>query len=219
MIKVLVTSGGTRSYIDPVRVLTNISTGKLGQVMVETLSRVGIYDIYHVYAKGSLTADFTSPYYHKHEISTCEEAMAAIMNYVPNMDIVIHSMAVSDFGFKPTDEKLASNSPEDFINSLKSRIYKNPKILPLIKQLNPNCILFSFKFENGISTGQLIDIATRSMIKSNSDVVIANDKAEMEKEKTHVSYFISKEKLERIDGKENIALHIIEIIKNKINGK
>ena len=50
------------------------------------------------------------------------------------MDVVIHSMAVSDFGFKPISEKLKSNDPDAFIESLKIRIFKTPKILSQIKK-------------------------------------------------------------------------------------
>jgi phosphopantothenate-cysteine ligase len=109
---------------------------------------------------------------------------------VPEMDIVIHPMAVSDFGFKPISTKLKSDDPEAFVESLKERIFQTPKILSQIKKWNPNCFLISFKFEDGSETDELINIAYNSLLKNNSDLVIANDKSEMKRENNHIAYFI-----------------------------
>jgi len=224
MKKILITSGGTREYIDEVRVLTNISSGKLGAIIAEEFMRYCDYDIYYVYVKGSKIplSDFPTPLFlHLYEVTDVQSVYEVMERLVPEMDVVIHPMAVSDFGFKPIDEKLKSNDPEAFIESLKNRIYQTPKILSHIKEWNPNCFLISFKFENGLNNYRLITTAFESMVKNNCDIVIANDKKEMKEVGDHVSYFIHKSKssneevyFDKIVGKENIAKEILNIIKD-----
>lgn len=130
------------------------------------------------------------------------------------MDVVIHPMAVSDFGFKPISTKLKSNDPEAFIESMRERIYQTPKILAKIKEWNPKCFLISFKFENGLEHDELIKIAMDSMNKNGCDVVIANDKAEMKRLGRHRAYFLQPTKDKILEGKEEIANEIFNTINN-----
>lgn len=225
--KILITSGGTKEYIDEVRVLTNISTGKLGALIAQEfdsynnsssremrLHPVPLYDIHFVYVKGSeIPLAWDKKNLHLYEVIDVQSVYNVMKKLVPDMDVVIHPMAVSDFGFTRIDTKLKSNDPESFIESLKNRIYQTPKILSFIKKWNPNCFLISFKFENNITNDELIDIAYKSLKSNNCDLVIANDKAEMKKQMKHISYFINKNKeIKQIEDKENIAKEIIKYI-------
>jgi len=233
MKKILITSGGTREYIDEVRVLTNISSGKLGALIADTIvmntpSKDGFpgCHVHFVYVKGSETPKHERSFkglqgMTLYEVTDVQSVYEVMEKLVPEMDVVIHPMAVSDFGFRQIDEKLKSNDPEAFIESLKQRIYQTPKILSHIKEWNPNCFLISFKFENGLNNYQLITTAFESMLKNNCDIVIANDKKEMKEARDHVSYFIHKSKstnedvyFDKIAGKENIAKEILNIINN-----
>jgi phosphopantothenate-cysteine ligase len=135
---------------------------------------------------------------------------------VPEMDVVIHCMAVSDFAFKPISTKLKSNDPLAFIESMKERIYQTPKILKEIKTWNPNCKLISFKFEVGLTPEELIEVATKSGLDNNCDIVIANDKAQMTKEKKHIAYAIDPHNIENqviLYNKQEIAEFIYNQIK------
>lgn len=110
------------------------------------------------------------------------------------------------------------NIPDAFIESLKIRIFKTPKILSQIKKWNPNCFLVSFKFEVGLDHDNLIDIARKSMIDNDCDLVVANDKTEMVKNKTHIAYIINNcDKYEMIvNDKENISNVLYLLINNKL---
>lgn len=226
--KILITSGGTREAIDEIRYITNISTGKLGALIQRQfddcnnhlsrmrLNPVPLYEIFFVYVKGSekpITWD--GRYCHFYEVTDVKSVYKVMDKLVPDMDVVIHPMAVSDFGFKPINTKLKSNDPEAFIQSLKERIYQTPKILSHIKKWNPNCFLISFKFENGLEHDELIKIASDSMIKNGSDIVVANDKAEMKKLGEHKAYFLIKDTVKEVNGKEEIAKEIFNIVQEK----
>ena len=132
---------------------------------------------------------------------------------VPRMDVVIHAMAVSDFGFKPISTKLKSGDPEAFIESLRERITQNPKILPMVKKWNPDCRLVSFKFEVGLGHEKLVEIAKKSMEGAGSDLVIANDKSEIVQNKAHIAYAISNDSEVKLSSKQEIAKFLFNTLK------
>jgi phosphopantothenate-cysteine ligase len=213
MKKVLITSGGTREYIDDIRVLTNISTGKLGAIIANYFNNNGI-DVTYVHVEGSILPDKTIKCVKITNVDSLKNVMEKL---VPEMDIVIHAMAVSDFSFLPINTKLKSNDPKAFIDSLYDRIVQTPKILPLIKQWNPDCFVVSFKFEVNLQHDELINIAKKSLINKNSNIVIANDKYEMVKEKTHKAYAIFKNLNDYeeilLNGKNEIAEFLFNYLK------
>jgi len=150
--KILITSGGTREYIDDVRVLTNISTGKLGATIVDELISLNIierhrepvinFEVHYVFAKGAIRPNLRGGFYNigefkPYEVTDVSSLMKVMEELVPQMDVVIHAMAVSDFGFIPTHTKLKSNDPQTFIDSLRDRIIINPKVTHLLKNGTP----------------------------------------------------------------------------------
>lgn len=218
MKKVLITSGGTKEYIDGVRVLTNISSGKLGS-MIAMLFADYEYEVYFVYVRGSEQPEdfaFSSNYINYYEVTDVKSVYEIMEELVPEMDVVIHPMAVSDFGFKPISTKLKSDDTESFIESMRERIFKNPKILSHIKEWNPNCFLISFKFEDGLTHEELVRIASESQERNGSDIVICNDKKEMNDNKEHIAYFIENGKeIYKAFGKIDISETILHIVQNK----
>lgn len=234
MKKVLITAGGTREYIDDVRVLTNISSGALASRIADVFlesethreNKDGYFEIYFIYTKGTVMPHIEDVYYHEiHyiEVSDVASVMKTMEELVPQMDIVIHCMAVSDFGFKPISTKLKSSDPDAFIESMKERIYQTPKILSHIKKWNPNCFLVSFKFEVGVANEELINISVKSMKENSCDLVVANDKAEMIKEGEHIAYILERRGggdspiIHKVSGKIPIAEKLLEIVSEKIN--
>jgi len=236
--KILITSGGTREMIDGVRCITNISTGKLAVKILEELvgqekinnirsdKRLERMEFIFIHTKGSAmppstiieSYDIDIKYI---EVTDTQSAMDAMEELVPTVDVVIHPMAVSDFAFAPIKTKLKSNDPEAFIESVKERIYRTPKILSHIKEWNPNCFLISFKFEDGVDHDELIRIAFDSLLKNKSDIVIANEKQEMNNLGIHRAYFVTQGSVTApdvlmVDGKPNIANKIVEIVLSRL---
>ena len=226
--KIIVTSGGTREYIDEVRVLTNISTGRLGsQIAFDLETRLG-YSVEYIHGVG---AAMPSDVIHgkqfitginNHQVSTAWELEFFLRQLLTTQDIyaVVHAMAVSDFTFTRSEAvKCKSDSPEDFIEYMRRTITKNPKIISHIKEWAPKVFLIGFKFEVGASLETLRDLAQKSMEKNGCDVIMANDKIEMMTQKVHVGhFFFSKEMLAKgfqdreIRGKFDIAQEIGNII-------
>lgn len=210
--KILITSGGTREFIDDVRVLTNISTGSLGSIIADKCFEAG-HEVHYVCTQGTIMPKNTE--ITNHIIEDVDSLMIKMMYLTPKMDTIIHAMAVSDFGFKSINTKLKSDSPEDFINSLRNRIKINPKVLSFIKKWSPNSFLISFKFEVGQTKEDLLDIAYKSLESNNCDLVVANDKNEMVKEGKHIAYIQDKHKnVIKCNDKNNIADEIVRAIKH-----
>lgn len=221
--RIMVTAGGTREYIDDVRVVTNISTGALGAKIAEELFNRGA-EVFYVCGKQSyqpkpaLGLETTSRL-HIHEIVTVanlKETMEGLIKGF-HIDAVVHSAAVSDFTFKrDLPVKLSSSSPEDFVEFLRQTITTTPKIIRYIKLWRPMIKLVGFKFTVGKSYEELFDIAQASLKKSTADVVIANDKAEMVKLSKHRAYLITGEDHPtdsiQMDGKPEIARGIADYL-------
>jgi len=215
MKKILITSGGTREYIDEVRVLTNISSGKLGTQIAKTfLMNTEDTIIYYLCSKHSVEPNQAWP--NRMEIiyaSTVQEVMIEMERLVPKVDVVIHAMAISDFGFKPSITKLKSNDPIAFIDSLRDRITINPKVISHIKEWNSDVKLVSFKFEVNKTVEELVEIATTSMKRNNGDYVLANDKIQMQKAGSHIAYLIDKNgEIIKCENKQDISIKIMKAL-------
>ena len=212
--KVLVTAGGTSEYIDDVRIITNISTGKLGAKIADAFCKTGCEVIY-LHGKRSVMPELSDKI-ETREVTSAQSVFDEMEKIVPNVDMVIHAMAVSDFGFKRDKSvKLKSNDPAAFIEYLSENIIINPKILNHIKVWNPKVTLVSFKFEVGQTNQSLIEIALESMKKSGSDAVIANDKVEMNNTREHVAYLVLPNgSFTKENGKEEIANTLVAFAKS-----
>lgn len=217
---VLVTSGGTREYIDDVRVLTNISSGKLGAKIAFFLCQHLKVPVHYLHSRGSVVpvsaAIYMDKLLHFHEANSTQDVFDKMKELVPKMDVVIHAMAVSDFGFKRDGAvKLKSNDPEAFIEYMRQNITINPKILSFVKGWNPNVFLVSFKFEVGKTLDELHAIALESLRKNGSDLVVANDKEMMVASKRHTAYFITPDgkRSEEVVGKTAIAAELVKTVK------
>lgn len=196
--KIMVTAGGTREYIDDVRVVTNISTGALGVKIAEELFRRGA-EVYYVHGKQSympnpaIGIDSTSRM-STYEIVTVVDLMKTMEALIKGfkIDAVIHSAAVSDFTFKKTKQvKLSSSSKEDFIEFLRKTIRTTPKVIKQIKKWNPDITLVGFKFTVGENLRVMFDTACEALKNNNAEMIVVNDKAEMARLGTHRAYLIS----------------------------
>jgi phosphopantothenate--cysteine ligase len=228
MKKILITAGGTREYIDDVRVLTNISTGNLGAQIALDASLMEDTLVYYVHATGCVLPEHlglcSSSRILYYPVKTAQDTLDVMKKLIieEEIDVVIHSMAVSDFTFKRDGSiKLKSNDPEAFIEFMRKSITPNPKIISHIKEWRPETILIGFKFEVDIDHQKLIALARASIEKNGCDLVIANDKSEMKKINSHVAYFVFSDEASTkhnvmggmVFNKKEIATKIIHYLK------
>jgi phosphopantothenoylcysteine synthetase/decarboxylase len=204
-LNVIVTSGGTREHIDDVRVLTNISTGKLGSKIARVFLDHG-HNVTYVCSPTAVRPTFEAHNLDVKTVVNTQSVMEAMKELVPHADVVIHSMAVSDFTFNLTGAiKIGSDSPEALIEHMRKTITKTPKVISHFRDWNPKAILVGFKFTVGKSKKELEEIAAKLMLDNRLDMVFANDKMHMQNAGDHVGTLLMKDWSEQLHSKEEIA--------------
>ena len=212
--RVLITSGGTTEYIDDVRVLTNISTGKLGAEIANKFLAGG-HDVVYIHGRN---AHLPSSFWFSDRVTTLDweevkdtkELMEKMEEWVPDCNVVIHAMAVSDFTFnRENPVKLKSNDADGFMDYMRANIEKTPKVISYIKKWNPKAYLVGFKFEVGASYRELVNLGYESIDKNGCDMVVTNDKEEMIRENCHIAHIVTNEGVTTSMEKEGIAIEIL----------
>ena len=194
--KILVTSGGTSEAIDSVRSITNHSSGRLGKIITETLLEAG-YEVCLI-----TTLQAVKPVSHPNltiiEIKNTADLLQVMKDKATDHQVLIHSMAVSDYtpvymtGFgevkasQDLTEFLDKKNQETKISSKEDVqvlfLKKNPKIISLVKEWNPNIHLIGFKLLVDVSQEHLIQIAQESLEKNQADLIVANDLTQISSE-------------------------------------
>ena len=162
--KVLVTAGPTREYIDPVRFITNHSTGKMGYAIAENCMRRGA-DVTLVTGPTSIKKpDFVKVI----DIISADDMFNAVKDNMENMDIIIKAAAVADFTPQAyVDEKIKKENKADIGISLK----KTTDILSYLgEHKKANQFICGFAME----TQNVIDNARGKLIRKHADMIVAN---------------------------------------------
>jgi phosphopantothenoylcysteine decarboxylase/phosphopantothenate--cysteine ligase len=202
--KVVVTAGPTREYIDPVRFISNPSSGKMGFAMAKAAQRLGAeVKLIH----GPITADIPEGI-HSIEITSAAEMFTAVQER-NDADVIIMAAAVSDFTPVKTHQQKVKKETDQSSIELK----KTQDILAWLgEHKKKDQILIGFAME----TQDLIENATSKLKKKNADWIIANSLtvkgAGFGVDTNHV-HLISKDSNTEFEGSKD---EIAEIIMGKI---
>lgn len=164
--RVIVTAGGTKEAIDPVRYIGNRSSGKMGIAMAQVARDLGADVTLITSVKTELSG------VNKIEIQTADELMKALEQEFPQTDVLVMAAAVADF--KPltvADQKIKKNPNEDIFTI---KLTKNPDILKTIAATKTNQFVVGFAAE----TQNLLDNAEKKLNSKNADVILANNVAQ-----------------------------------------
>ena len=164
-LRVLVTAGATAEYIDPVRYITNRSTGKMGFSLAKAARRRGA-SVFLVSGPTSLRPPQGVSFC---GVKTADEMLQAVLDHRPESDIIIKAAAVSDY--KPRYK--AGQKIKKGAESLSIDLVKNPDILAQLgstKKDSP-CLLVGFAAE----TEALLKNAKEKLRIKNLDMIVAND--------------------------------------------
>ena len=163
--KILVTAGPTTEYIDPVRYITNRSSGKMGYALARAALR-----------RGAETVLISGPTNLKPPpgivfcpVKTAEDMRQAVFEHRTSCHMIIKAAAVSDYRPKETaDQKVKKGA-----DSLSLDMVKNPDILALLGETKKDhpCILVGFAAE----TEDLVNNARKKINAKNLDMIVAND--------------------------------------------
>jgi len=166
--KILMTAGPTIEYIDPVRVITNQSSGKTGVLLASELISAGS-KVTLVYGPGIKKPPKGAKVI---KVSTSKEMFDVVKKEMrKKFDVVIMAAAVADYIPENVSKKKIKSNKKIIKISLK----KAPKIIDQIKKFQKKVILVGFKAEANISKRALIDSAKKKLKESDADMIIAND--------------------------------------------
>lgn len=167
--KILITAGGTREYIDPVRYITNSSSGKMGAALAFEAAALGA-DI-ELISTFDIEGNFEVT-----RVETAEQMQEAVQKAFPACDCLIMAAAVADFRpTHPSDTKIAKEQigkDKEGGENLILELSKNPDILKNIsvkKRENQTVIGFCLSTEN------LIENAKKKLADKKCDFIIANE--------------------------------------------
>jgi phosphopantothenoylcysteine decarboxylase/phosphopantothenate--cysteine ligase len=165
---VLVTAGSTIEYIDPIRVITNLSSGKMGVAIAQEAQQMGA-TVTLVYGHGTLSPEIDKIV----RVNTGEEMYKAVVSELSSNrhDIAVMAAAVADFApAKRSDKKI-----ETKLGKMELSLVATRKIIDEVKNNSKDTFLVAFKADYCVSESALIEKAYRKLKECGADIIVAND--------------------------------------------
>ena len=163
--QVIVSAGGTRERIDPVRYISNDSSGKMGYAMAQAADWLGA-----TVTLVSTTQSLLPPEgVQVQQVASTQELAQAMTAHYDQMDYVVMAAAVSDYRVKhPHDQKIKKVAGQ---TDWQLDLVANPDILAQLGQTKRQQVLIGFAAE----TQNLLEHARAKLSKKGADWLIAND--------------------------------------------
>ncbi len=171
--KILITAGATREYIDPVRFISNASSGKMGIALANEAAKKGAI-VTLIGCNIDLLCSYINNNIQFIKSQNFSDLKESLINEFPKNDILIMAAAVSDFSIKeknPLKIKKANASPDNDTN-IHLNLIQNDDLLKLIaKDKKQEQIIFGFAAE----TDNIIENARKKLKEKSLDYIFVND--------------------------------------------
>lgn len=165
--KILISGGGTQEPIDDVRVITNKSTGKTAAAIADHFIEQG-FSVTYLAAESAKLPTLDCEIVKYVTFSDLEEKMRALIPQ--DYSAFIHAAAVSDYSIVPSEGKINSEQ-----NEITLKLKRNPKLIDLVKKLNPKIKLIAFKLTSTNDTNLVQEKINKLFEISKCDAVVHND--------------------------------------------
>jgi len=189
--KILITAGPTREYIDPVRFLSNRSSGKMGYALARAACRRGA-EVTLISGPSHLVAPKRVCFV---PVETGEDMLKAVNKYSPSSTILIMSAAVSDF--RPEERATAKINKSA---ELLLKLVRTPDIIFEAGRKKIRPFIVGFAAETGLG----IDKAKKKMIGKKMDMIIFNNVME-----EGAGFDVDTNKVVIIDKEEEVNLPLM----------
>jgi phosphopantothenoylcysteine decarboxylase/phosphopantothenate--cysteine ligase len=170
--KILVTAGPTREYIDEIRFVSNDSSGRMGiEIAKEASARGG--EVLLLNGKSSIEPP---GYLNVKNVVSTEDFIEAVQKELTqsDYDMFICAAAISDYS---PEECVEGKISSDSVKELHVNMKLTPKIIDKARNVNSGVFIVAFKAETNVSKSELIDRAFSRLKKSDADLIVANDVA------------------------------------------
>ena len=205
--KILITAGPTREKIDPVRYISNRSSGKMGFSIAEAARDAGgLVSI----ISGPVNLE-TPNEVERINVESADEMLKEVDKAINNFDLFISTAAVSDF--KPEEYENQKIKKQKKANNLNLELTKNQDILKSVSENKGDLKVIGFAAE----TQNIIENAKKKLKEKNLDLIIANDVSDdsigFDSDENEV-YLITRKIEKKISkvSKKKLSRNIIEFI-------
>ncbi|WP_339104546.1 bifunctional phosphopantothenoylcysteine decarboxylase/phosphopantothenate--cysteine ligase CoaBC [Haloterrigena salinisoli] len=187
--RVVVTSGATAESIDPVRVITNRSSGKMGRAVARACYARGadVTLVHGVVGPRSIAADGGPPetdgegdlpYAAVRSVESASEMLAATREACADADALVSAAAIGDYTVEGSDEKIRSGQ------QLSLDLEPTPKLIDEIREERPDLPIVGFKTETSGDERAMIEKARETLERAGLAFVVANDASVMGADRT-----------------------------------
>ncbi len=162
--RVLITAGPTHESMDPVRYLTNHSSGKMGYALAKNAMLRG--------AQVTLVSGPTSlkplPFIHQVPVVSAKDMYEAVTHHAPDQDIIIKAAAVADYTpVVCADDKIKKKDDDLSIPLMRTQ--------DILKSLGENRRAHQYLCGFSMETRDLIENSRAKLAKKNADMIVANN--------------------------------------------
>ncbi|WP_220729615.1 bifunctional phosphopantothenoylcysteine decarboxylase/phosphopantothenate--cysteine ligase CoaBC [Apilactobacillus zhangqiuensis] len=209
--KMIVTAGGTREAIDPVRYISNNSSGKMGYAIAKAAMNAG--------AEVTLISSSETQHINGNvsviNVSSSSEMKNAIEDQFNDADVLVMAAAVSDYTpAEYSEQKIKKNDDE-----LDIHLVKTPDILKELSKIKNHQFVVGFAAE----TQNLLDNAKQKLAKKKLNLLLANDVSNkaigFNSDNNQVSFIDETGVFKKsdVESKDKIASELIDIISERID--
>ena len=209
--KVLITAGPTQEMIDPVRFISNKSSGKMGFSLAEEIKNQGAIVTLISGPVNLKTPDKVKRF----DVQSAKEMQSKVEELIEDYDIFISAAAVADFKPKKYEQKKIKKGSK--VGQMKIELDKNFDILKTVtdKKLNLKTVGFAAETED------LINNAEKKLVEKNLDLIVANDVSDQsigfDSDENEVTLITKLEKKAiKKTSKKNVSKKIVEFIAQKV---
>ncbi len=189
--KILVTAGPTREYLDPVRFLSNRSSGKMGYAIARAALRRGA-EVTLISGPSSLDKPKGV---HFISVETAGDMFNAVASELPSSTVLIMAAAVSDFTPAEMSQVKLEKSEKLILH-----LERSPDIIAAAGKIKKKPFIIGFAAE----TGQKTENAKKKLKEKNMDMIIFNDVTE-----TGSGFDVDTNKVMIIGGEKEISLPVL----------
>jgi phosphopantothenoylcysteine decarboxylase / phosphopantothenate---cysteine ligase len=174
--KILISTGSTVEHIDPIRIISNTSSGKMGYFLLKKAVDLGL-DVTLVKGSTMIDLEYTKLKdqfdFKIVEARTSQQMLGSVMEELSSMpyDIIILAAAVSDFRPEFSSSDKITTDRDSFV----IKLVPTSKIVNQVKNIQRKTFLVAFKAEYHVSDRILMERSYRKLLDSDADMVVAND--------------------------------------------
>lgn len=204
--RILITAGATFEAIDPVRGITNISSGQMGTALARACRAAGA-KVTLIY--GQLQTTIPTGLFHTEQAVSAEEMFRAVHNHITNQDVFISVAAVADYKVKNSSSQKMKKDSSGKIPVIE--LTENPDILASIASLPtpPFCVGFAAESE------RVLEYARIKRIRKNIPMLVANQISQSMGKTTNQITIIDDEneisfpEIDKRQAADNIVQHLV----------